>query len=84
MMVRGEGLLPGVQLGLLDGLEPGCGELGRLRLRWLSGRLLGGDVLPSPMVADMGGLLASGVMPVGVGPGFRGRWRRPGWPGGRS
>jgi hypothetical protein len=28
-----------------------------LRLRW-SGRLLGGDVLESPIVADMGGLLA--------------------------
>ena len=49
MMVRGVGLLPGVQLGLLDGLERGCGKLGRSRLRWSSGRLFGGDVLESPM-----------------------------------
>jgi hypothetical protein len=58
-MVRGVGLLPAVVAGAcLTVWSGGCGELGRLRLKWSSGRLLGGDVLESPIVADMGGLLA--------------------------
>jgi len=54
----GVGLLPAVVAGAcLTVWSGGRGKLGRSRLRWSSGRLLGGDVLESPIVADMGGLL---------------------------
>ena len=44
---------------------------------------LGNEFLSSPIVADMSGLLAPDLMPVGVWIlDIGGRWRHPGWPRG--